>query len=63
MAHAIELKSFTEVKCEYSVNNITSSPHYFQSNGLSEKVVQIVKNLFYKAKKEGTDLFKSDDIS
>ena len=28
-------------------------------NGLAEKYVQIVKNLFYKAKEEGTDLYKS----
>ena len=30
-----------------------------QSNGLAEKFVQIVKNLLYKAKEEGKDLFKS----
>ena len=43
----------------YSVNHIASSPHYPQSNSLAEKYVQIVKNLFYKAKEEGTDLYKS----
>ena len=43
---------------EYQVNNITSSPHYPQSNGLAEKYVQIVKNLFHKAKEEGQDLHK-----
>ena len=43
---------------EYSVNHITSSLHYPQSNGIAEKFVQIVKNLFYKAKEEGTDLYK-----
>ena len=44
---------------QYSVNHITSSPHYSQSNGLVEKYVQIMKNLFYKVQEEGTDLYKS----
>ena len=43
---------------EYQVNHITSSPHYPQSNGLAKKYVQIVKNLFHKAKEEGQDLHK-----
>ena len=49
---------FTNLMKEYNVNHITSSPHYLQSNVLAEKYVQIVKNLFYKAKEEGKDLFK-----
>ena len=49
---------FTNLMKEYNVNHITSSPHYPQSNGLAEKYVELVKNLFYKAKEEGKDLFK-----
>ena len=50
---------FTNLIQEYSVSDITSSPYYPQSNGLAERFVQIVKNLFYKAKEEGTDLHTS----
>ena len=50
--------SFTTLMKDYNVNHITSSPHYPQSNGLAEKYVLIVKNLFYKAKEEGKDLYK-----
>ena len=49
---------FTNLMREYNVNHIRSSPHYPQSNGLAKKYVQLVKNLIYKAKEEGKDLFK-----
>ena len=49
---------FTNLMKEYAVNHITSSTHYPQSNGLAEKFVQIVKNLFYKVKEEGVDINK-----
>ena len=42
---------FTNLMKEYAVNHITSSP-------LMEKYVQIMKNLFYKAKEEGADIDK-----
>ena len=43
-------KMFTSLMKEYA--------HYPQSNGLAEKFVQIVKNLFHKAKDEATDIYK-----
>ena len=49
---------FTNLMREYNVSHITSLPHYPQSNGLAEKYVQLVKNLFYNAKEEGKYLFK-----
>ena len=39
-------KAFTSVMQAFSVNHITSSLHYLQSNELAEKHVQIVKCLF-----------------
>ena len=50
---------FTKTMQEYSVNHITSSPHYPQSHELAETFVQTVKNLFYKAREEGADLYKA----
>ena len=51
-------KIFKGLMKEYQVNHITSSPCYLQSNSLAEKYVQIIKNLFHKAKEEGQDLHK-----
>ena len=51
-------ETFTNLMQEYAVNHITSSPHYPQSNGLAKKFIEIVKNLFYKAKDKGTDIYK-----
>ena len=51
--------TFTKLLKDYSVNHISSSPHYPQYNGLAEKYIQVVKDLFYKAQEEGTDLYKS----
>ena len=48
-------QAFTSVMQSYSVNHITSSLDYPQSNSLAEKYVQIVKSLFYKANEEGKD--------
>ena len=55
-------ETFTNLMKEYAVNHITSSPHYPQSNGLAEKFIQIVKNIFYKVKDKGTDIYKCSMI-
>ena len=39
-------KAFTSLMKDNSVSHIKSSPHYPQSNGLAEKLVQIVKSLY-----------------
>ena len=52
-------EAFTKLMKDYDVNHITSSPHYLQTNGLVEKYIQIMKNIFYKVQEEGTDLYKS----
>ena len=52
-------QEFKKLMLDRSVNHITSSPHYPQSNGLAEKYVQIVKNLFIKVHEEGTDYQKA----
>ena len=53
---------FKQLMLDMSVNHITSSPHYPQSNGLAEKYVQILKNLFIKAYEEGTNYQKAPMI-
>ena len=45
-------QAFTSVIQALSVNHITSSRYYSQSNRLAENYVEIVKCLFNKAKKE-----------
>ena len=52
-------EAFTKMMQAYNVNHITSSPHYPLPNGLAEKFVQIMKNLFHKAREEGADIFKA----
>ena len=48
-------QAFISVMQSFSVNHITSSPHYPQSNGLVEKYMEIVECMLNKAKEEGKD--------
>ena len=52
-------KEFQMLIKSMSVNHITSSPHYPQSNGLAEKFVGIIKNIFHKAKEEGQSPYRA----
>ena len=48
-------RCFKEFAKEWHFNLTTSSLHFPQSNGLAERNVQTVKNLFKKAKESGHD--------
>ena len=43
-------ETFTKLMTDYTVNHITSFPHYPQSNGLAQKYMQIVKIYFTRLK-------------
>ena len=49
-------KEFRELMQQKGVNHILVSPHHPQSNGMAEKYVGIMKQLFLKAREEGKDL-------
>lgn len=49
---AKEFQDFTE---SYGIEHVTSSPHYPQANGSSERMVQTVKNILTKCDEEGGD--------
>ena len=44
-------ETFTSLMKEYSVNHITSSPHYPQSNGLAESICPNSKEPFLQSKR------------
>lgn len=49
---SFEFKDFAR---EWYFDSVTSSPLYSQSNGMSERSVQIVKNILRKSSEEGKD--------
>ena len=51
------VEAFTNIMIEFGFNHLIHSPTYLHSNGLAEKFVQIVRNLFHKAEEEGKDIF------
>ena len=51
-----EFRSFSKL---WGFKHEKSSPYYQQSNGLSERFVQLVKKLLQKAKQDGKDPYLS----
>ena len=50
-------RTFRKFSDDWGFTVTTSSPTYARSNGLAERFVQIIKQLFKKAKEDGKDLY------
>ncbi|XP_061710675.1 uncharacterized protein K02A2.6-like [Cydia pomonella] len=50
-------KEFADFKKEWEFDHITTSPHYAQSNGRSEKSVRTIKDILIKSINSGTDFY------
>ncbi|CAI6364555.1 unnamed protein product [Macrosiphum euphorbiae] len=51
---SLEFKQFMS---EWDIEHITSSPHYYQSNGLAERSIQSIKKLLKKFKKVKLNIY------
>ncbi|XP_037930424.1 uncharacterized protein K02A2.6-like [Teleopsis dalmanni] len=50
-------KEFNQFCNDWSIEHITSSPHFLRSNGMAERSVQIVKKLLIKCKETNSDYY------
>jgi transposase InsO family protein len=50
-------REFNRFKTEWGFEHVTSSPYYHQSNGKSERAVQIIKKMLMKSINSGTDFY------
>ncbi|XP_037930506.1 uncharacterized protein K02A2.6-like, partial [Teleopsis dalmanni] len=50
-------KEFNQFCNDWSIEHITSSPHFPRSNGMAERSVQIVKKLLIKCKETNSDYY------
>ena len=50
-------KSFHKFTKDWGIDHVTSSPLYPRANGMAERMVQTVKQILEKSKKDGEDLY------
>ena len=55
MAHVYALEYFATKMHKFGIQNITTSPHHHQSNGLAEVYVKTTKHILLKAKDNNED--------
>lgn len=52
--NSLEMRVFAK---QWGFEHITSSPHYPQSNGMVERHIQTIKNMFTKVQADGKDIY------
>ena len=50
---------FTDFTHDWDIQHVTSSPHHLKAKGKAESAVKIMKSIFSKANKQGTDVWKA----